>query len=227
MTIVDILRRCDIHCTIYGTSKEVEGAHHIVLKSDAPISRDVLENDMVILPGGYGQADAMKNNEEVQSILKQMAKDNKYVCAMCASPIALEKAGLLENRRYTAYQGYNEKIKAGQYEKEAVVTDGHLVTAGGPACAYAFAYTLADLLILPGDRPGGANLANDPRVSELVRSFDAQNKYLGALVEVDQNLITSQGPASPYPFAFRIMELFGVDPAPFRHALMYDLAKGR
>lgn len=177
MTIVDILRRCDIHCTIYGTSKEVEGAHHIVLKSDAPI--------------------------------------------------ALEKAGLLENRRYTAYQGYNEKIKAGQYEKKAVVTDGHLVTAGGPACAYAFAYTLADLLILPGDRPGGANLANDPRASELVRSFDAQNKYLGALVEVDQNLITSQGPASPYPFAFRIMELFGVDPARFRHALMYDLAKGR
>lgn len=177
MTIVDILRRCDIHCTIYGTSKEVEGAHHIVLKSDAPI--------------------------------------------------ALEKAGLLENRRYTAYQGYNEKIKAGQYEKKAVVTDGHLVTAGGPACAYAFAYTLADLLILPGDRPGGANLANDPRASELVRSFDAQNKYLGALVEVDQNLITSQGPASPYPFAFRIMELFGVDPARFRHALMYDLVKGR
>jgi 4-methyl-5(b-hydroxyethyl)-thiazole monophosphate biosynthesis len=121
-----------------------------------------------------------------------------------------------------------------------------------------------DLLILPGGRPGGANLANDPRVIELVRSFDAQNKYLGALcsgtmvlqqagvlkerkvtgytgygkkltdgqftgalVEVDQNLITSQGPASPYPFAFRIMELFGVDPAPFRHALMYDLAKGR
>lgn len=65
---------------------------------------------------------------------------------MCASPIALEKAGLLENRRYTAYQGYDEKIKAGQYEKEAVVTDGHLVTAGGPACAYAFAYTLAELL---------------------------------------------------------------------------------
>lgn len=84
-----------------------------------------------------------------------------------------------------------------------------------------------DLLILPGGRPGGANLANDPRASELVRSFDAQNKYLGALVEVDQNLITSQGPASPYPFAFRIMELFGVDPARFRHALMYDLAKGR
>lgn len=41
MTIVDILRRCDIHCTIYGTSKEVEGAHHIVLKSDAPISRSM------------------------------------------------------------------------------------------------------------------------------------------------------------------------------------------
>lgn len=40
-----------------------------------------------------------------------------------------------------------------------------------------------DLLILPGGRPGGANLANDPRVIELVRSFDAKTNIWAPCVQ--------------------------------------------
>lgn len=43
----------------------------------------------------------------------------------------------------------------------------------------------------------------------------------------DQNVITSQGPATPYPFAFKIMEAFGIDPSYIKGRLLYEEAGGR
>lgn len=43
----------------------------------------------------------------------------------------------------------------------------------------------------------------------------------------DRNVVTSQGPATPYPFAFKIMEALGVDPQPIKDRLLYDKAGGR
>lgn len=43
----------------------------------------------------------------------------------------------------------------------------------------------------------------------------------------DQNLISSQGPATVYPFAFKIIEAFGIDPAPYKERLLYTLAGGQ
>lgn len=56
-------------------------------------------------------------------------------------------------------------------------------------------------------------------------------KSAGRFVEdvavYDQNVITSQGPATPYPFAFKIMEACGVDPSPMKDRLLYQLAGGK
>lgn len=56
-------------------------------------------------------------------------------------------------------------------------------------------------------------------------------KSAGRFVEdvavCDQNVITSQGPATPYPFAFKIMEACGVDPSPMKERLLYQLAGGK
>ena len=52
----------------------------------------------------------------------------------------------MDGKNYTAYVGYDEKIKAGTFSEKEVVTDGNLVTSRGPATAYAFAYELAGLL---------------------------------------------------------------------------------
>ena len=43
----------------------------------------------------------------------------------------------------------------------------------------------------------------------------------------DQNVITSVGPATPYPFAFRILEALGVNTSNIRERMLYALAKGR
>ena len=65
---------------------------------------------MVVLSGGYEGIEAMKENKQFLSLLQSMNKDHKYICAMCAAPAALEKENLLINKKFTAYQGYENKI---------------------------------------------------------------------------------------------------------------------
>lgn len=121
-----------------------------------------------------------------------------------------------------------------------------------------------DIVILPGGRPGGANLKANPDVLKLVREFDRQGKLIGAMcsgtvvlsdagvitgkkvtgytgyaekliggifqedvVVYDQNIITSQGPATPYPFAYKIAEVLGKDTSELRSRMMYDFAGGK
>lgn len=121
-----------------------------------------------------------------------------------------------------------------------------------------------DMLVLPGGRPGGANLKNDPEVISMVQYFNENNKYLAAMcsgtivlsdakvidgkkvtgytgyadkliggqfiddvVVFDQNVVTSQGPATPYPFVFKIIEVFGKDTTVMRERLMYNFAGGK
>lgn len=110
LTIVDILRRGQIQCDTIGFEKEVQGGHEIVLRCDFLLDESLLDYDMVVLPGGYDGIEAMKENKQFLSFLQSMNKDHKYICAMRAAPVALEKENLLINKKFTAYQGYENKI---------------------------------------------------------------------------------------------------------------------
>ncbi len=51
--------------------------------------------------------------------------------------------------------------------------------------------------------------------------------FVEDVVVVDSHLVTSQGPATPYPFAYAIAEVFGVETAPLRERMLYVLAGGK
>lgn len=147
LTIVDILRRAGFQCKTFGFEKEVEGAHSIVIVCDEVLSDEVVNYDMVVLPGGRPGADNLAASEEVMKILKTMDQNpNQYVCAMCAAPRALQNAGLLKNRNYTAFTGYGDILPDGNYKEDIVVQDGHMITSRAPGTTYAFAYYLVDVL---------------------------------------------------------------------------------
>ena len=155
LTIADILRRAEIQCDLVGFSPVVEGAHQIEVQCDRVLDEfkaDAVDYDMVILPGGMPGAANLRDSDEVMDILHNMNKEQKFIAAMCAAPIALERAGLLDGKNFTAYVGYDEKIKAGNFQTDIVVKDGNVITSRGPATAYAFAYALVDEL-------GGDSLA--------------------------------------------------------------------
>ena len=148
LTIVDMIRRAEIPCEMVGLeAEEVAGTHHIAMRCDTVFDGSLDAYDMVVLPGGYGGSDAMRDNAPLIAALQKAAAEGKWVCAICAAPEALGRAGLLEGKRFTCYPGVKDQIEnAGTWVDEAVVTDGNIITGQGPAFAYAFAFALVDAL---------------------------------------------------------------------------------
>lgn len=148
LTVADILRRAGFTCDLVGFTPAVEGAHQIEIVCDRVLDDVPADGayDMVILPGGIPGALNLRNSDKLMEILQAEDKAGKFVAAICAAPIALERAGLLHDRKFTAYVGYDQKIKDGSFCSDIVVRDGNLITSRGPATAYAFAYALVDAL---------------------------------------------------------------------------------
>ena len=107
---------------------------------------DNVDTDVIILPGGYEGVDNMKESSLLKDSLKKRNENNQLIAAICAAPAVLNEAGILEGRTWTCYPGVADQISAGTYTAEKFVIDGSLLTAKGPAMAWAFAYKIADLL---------------------------------------------------------------------------------
>ena len=112
LTIADIIKRAHLQCDLVGFEQEVKGGHEIIVRCDHILNETLLDYDMVILPGGYGGAEAMKNNPTLISYLQQMNEKGKYVCAMCAAPIVLEKANLLVDKKFTIESDIPNPVKS-------------------------------------------------------------------------------------------------------------------
>ena len=71
--------------------------------------------------------------------LQEESSKGKTISAIwpLAAPIVLARAGLLKDKHYTCYDGFEEEIQDGHYQKkETVVKDvHHLLTSRGPSTA--------------------------------------------------------------------------------------------
>ena len=107
-----------------------------------------------MLPGGLPGADHLRDDENIQKLLKKHADKGKYIGAICAAPKAMAAAGLLEGKKATAYPGVLEALGNAQIDVKdsAIEIDGNIVTSRGPGTAMDFALTLIELLEGPAKR---------------------------------------------------------------------------
>lgn len=148
VTIIDVLRRAEIEVVI-ATINDIltVGANGIVLQANQYL-KDIPSNsfDMVILPGGGLNTQNLASSSLVESILKEMKNDNKYIAAICAAPYVLHCADVL-NTTYTCYPSFEEKIDSAVYtNKESVIIDEKIITSQGPATAMDFSLELINIL---------------------------------------------------------------------------------
>ena len=146
LTVVDVMRRANITCHMVGFEDKVTGSHAIQVQADRVFDGNLSEYDMIVLPGGMPGSAHLRDNESLISELQKCNQGGKKLAAICAAPIALNRAGLLEGKNFTCYDGVQEQIANGHYQKETVVVDGNIITSRGPATALAFAYHLVDTL---------------------------------------------------------------------------------
>lgn len=150
LTIVDIVRRASLRCDLAGFEDTiVTGAHGISVMCDCTLDQVYVQGwqyDMVILPGGYDAVDHLKVDKRFLQFLKNMNDQAHVICALCAAPLVLNKAGILKGRHYTVYPGCEKEMNDGLYKDQNIVIDQNIVTGRGPAMAYMLGYKIVNLL---------------------------------------------------------------------------------
>jgi 4-methyl-5(b-hydroxyethyl)-thiazole monophosphate biosynthesis len=147
VTIIDVLRRANIEVTVAALDNElVKGSHHIPLLADCLLT-EVLDNtyDLIALHGGPG-TQHLKASSQVLQLLKEQSAQGKLIGAICAAPTVLSTAGLLKERRATAYPTVKAELQVKEYLEVDVVADGNIITGRSPAAALPFALKLVELL---------------------------------------------------------------------------------
>ncbi len=147
---VDILRRLEIPVVLAGVAgRRAEGAHGLVMEADMLlVDVDAAHYSGVILPGGPASW-TLRDTPAVLKLTRDMAAAGKLVAAICAAPIALEKAGLLKGRNITCYPAKavtDDIVSAASISDKPAVTDGNIVTGRGPGAALEFGFEIGNYL---------------------------------------------------------------------------------
>ena len=150
----DVLIRAGIEvydAKINDDNQIVVASHKIALAGLKSLKNiDVDEFEAVILPGGMRGVNNLLASSEVNRLLKEFNNKHKWVCAICAAPMVLDKAGLLHDKKYTCYPGCNEGLD-GIYTGEEVVVTDNIVTGRSMYYSIPFGLKIIELLLGKAD----------------------------------------------------------------------------
>ena len=168
LTPVDYLRRAgiDVITAALGKERLVTGSHDIPVMADTCLpdlvkedKLDIFHWDGVILPGGMPGSSNLAASQEIGAFLKDMVREEKWVCAICAAPaLVLAPLGLLEGREFTCFPGLEEKVTGAKWREDRVVVDinpkpkkgsaaGGLITSRGAGTAGEFSVAIISALL--------------------------------------------------------------------------------
>ncbi len=144
---VDVLRRAgaEVVLAAVGESAHVTGRNHLVLHADQTLGDAKAEAfDLLLLPGGAAVA-KLRADGRPAALAKSFVQAGKPVAAICAGPLVLEDAGLLEGKRFTAHFSAANELPGAQ-TGERVMEDGLIITSRGAGTALEFGLALVDRL---------------------------------------------------------------------------------
>ncbi len=90
---------------------------------------DVNEIDLLIIPGG--DPSRVKSKDKLYSLLKRINRKDILIGAICAAPIHLAKADILERKKYTTTLDFNniQEFNIENFVDNNVVIDENIITA--------------------------------------------------------------------------------------------------
>ena len=151
VTVADVLRRAGVEAELIALDDvlDVRGAHDIVVRATLCFSAVTGLADVIVLPGGGPGTRRLLTCTALHERLRGHLNAGKRVAAICAAPMVLAKAGVLQGREACCYPGCEEALRQGgaDISLDEVVTDGPLTTSRGPATAASFALELVRLLV--------------------------------------------------------------------------------
>ena len=105
---------------------------------------DVASADMIMIPGGPGQTEAMQDQAFMAEV-KRLGEGATYITSVCTGSLILAAAGLITGKRAGSHWAYRELLAMfGAITDDArVVRDGNVITGGGVTAGIDIALTIA------------------------------------------------------------------------------------
>ena len=99
--------------------------------------------DMIMIPGGPGQSEAMLDPEFMAQV-KRLGEGARYITSVCTGSLILAAAGLLNGKRAGSHWAFREMLSAFGAIPDAsrVVRDGNRITGGGVTAGIDIALTI-------------------------------------------------------------------------------------
>jgi protease I len=118
---------------------EIQGFDHYDKADTFKVDKTVEEAraddyDALVIPGGVGNPDTMRTDENAVQLVRDFFGQNKPVGAICHGPWMLVEAGVVRGRKVTSWPSLHTDIRnaGGEWVDEQVVVDNGLVTSRNP-----------------------------------------------------------------------------------------------
>ena len=159
--VVDVLRRAGISVFLAGVGGDrlVTTSRGVRIAPDGEWDpAEASRFDALIIPGGAGGTQILLQDDSVKESIREFVAAGKMVAAICAGPLVLQAAGVLEGKTFTSHPACRTDFNVGTRVDQPVVRDGQILTSQAPGTAFAFALALVEAL----DSPAAAKrLADD------------------------------------------------------------------
>ena len=130
---------------------EIQGFNHYDKAETFPVDRTLAEAsvdayDGLVLPGGVGNPDTLRTDEQAVGFVRDFLESRKPVAVICHGPWTLVEADVVRGRTLTSWPSVKTDIEnaGGNWVDEEVVQDGNLVSSRKPDDLPAFCKTLVE-----------------------------------------------------------------------------------
>jgi protein deglycase len=146
--VIDTLRRAQWEVVVAGLKPgPVRASRGVVLVPDTTWDRiDAGSFDMIVVPGGSKGVDNLRADPRVLDAIRLLRGQDKITAAVCAGPLVLQEAGILDGRRATCHPGAASRMTAATRIDERVVVDGRIVTSQGAGTCFDFALAIVRMV---------------------------------------------------------------------------------
>ena len=124
---------------------KIQGFNHFDKADEHEVDKlveeaDASDYDALLIPGGVGNPDQLRADENVVQFARDFFEQGKPVAAICHGPWVLVEAGVVKGRKVTSWPSLQTDIRnaGGNWVDEEVVVDQGLVTSRKPADIPAF-----------------------------------------------------------------------------------------
>lgn len=147
LNVYDLLMRAGIDVKLVSItgSKEITSSHKLKFKT-ASLIEDINfdEIDAIILPGGLGGTNALKESDKVKDIILDFNGKGKLIAAICAAPSILGDLELVKDNEYTVYPGCESSKAKSTGERTCV--KNNIITGRALGSAFEFASLIIEYL---------------------------------------------------------------------------------